>query len=383
MISGTHNKVPFGQLAVIAMKNCRELGNNVDYHLKSERTICLENGIIDESGFIDSYLVPINEVRFSNGEGKVSLKDTARGKDIYIISDVGNYSCTYDLFGITNHMGPDEHFQDIKRVLSAIGGKARRITVIMPLLYASRQHKRKGRESMDCAMALQELERMGVDNIITFDAHDPTVQNAIPLINFESLYPTYEIIKTLAATEKDLIINKSSLMVISPDTGAMDRAIFYKSILGVDVGLFYKRRDYSKVVNGKNPIIQHEYLGNDIEGKDVLIVDDMIASGESILDIAKELKNRGAHNIYVAVTFSFFTEGTGKFKELYESGLIKQVYSTNLTYIPVEAKRSEWFTEVDMSHFIADLINRLNYDETISPLFDDIENMRRIVADRR
>ncbi len=266
-----------GELGLIVLESCKELGEKINEHIKIKRET-------DES-----FLLPSQEIRFSNGEGKVKLSETVRGKDIYILCDVGNHSCTYNMFGIVNHKGPDEHFQDIKRTVSAIRGKAKRITVIMPLLYASRQHKRKGRESLDCALALQELERLGVQEILTFDAHDPNVQNAIPLLSFENLYPTYDILKTIITDEKDIEINKDNMLVISPDTGAMDRAIYYSSVLGVDVGLFYKRRDHSKIVNGKNPIVKHEYMGRPVDNQDVLIVDDMIASGESVLDIAREL----------------------------------------------------------------------------------------------
>ena len=274
------------------------------------------------------------------------------------------------MFGFTNHKGPDEHFQDIKRTVSAIRGKATRITVIMPLLYESRQHRRKGRESLDCALALQELERLGVDEILTFDVHDPNVQNAIPLLSFENLYPTYDIVKSLITNEESLERNKEKLLVISPDTGAMDRAIYYSSVLGVDVGLFYKRRDHSTVVNGKNPIVQHEYMGRDVEGKDVLIVDDMIASGESVLDIALELKKRNVRNVYVATTFAFFTEGLEKFNQYHKDGIITRVYSTNLTYIPEALKAAPWFREVDMSEFLARIINKLNYGKSIASYMD-------------
>ncbi len=283
------------------------------------------------------------------------------------------------MFGFKNHKSPDDHFQDIKRVLSAIGGKARRITVIMPLIYAGRQHRRKVRESLDCAIALQELERLGVGDIITFDVHDPNVQNAVPLISFDNLYPTYEILKTFIKEEKDLLIDKTKMLVISPDTGAMDRAIYYSSVLGLDIGLFYKRRDHSKVVSGKNPIVQHEYIGRSIEGQNILIVDDMISSGESIFDIVTELKKHKAEKIYVSTTFSLFTEGIDKFNEFYEKGLINKVYSTNLTYIPQNVKDSKWFKEVDISQFIANIIDNLNYDKSISPLLDATKNVKDLL----
>jgi ribose-phosphate pyrophosphokinase len=347
-----------GELGIIALESCRELGEKINYHIRAKR---------DEE---KSYLIKTEDIRFSNGEGKVKLEESIRGKDVYILCDVGNYSIEYKMFGFMNHMGPDEHFQDIKRTISAIRGKAERITVVMPLLYASRQHRRKGRESLDCAMALQELERLGVHEIITFDAHDPNVQNAITLTSFENLYPTYDMVKSFITNEKDLKIDKNKMIVISPDTGAMDRAIYYSSVLGVDVGLFYKRRDHSRVVNGKNPIVKHEYVGRDVSECDVLIVDDMIASGESVFDIALELKKRNVKNVYVAATFAFFTEGTEKFEKFYNEGIIKRVYSTNLTYIPQYVKEAEWFSEVDMSFLIARVLNKLNYNKSISSYLD-------------
>lgn len=356
-------------LGIIALKSCRELGKAVDKYIQSKRSSK------------ESFLIPLNEIRFSNGEGKVKIPETVRGKDIYILCDIGNYSCTYRMFGFTNHMGPDEHFQDIKRTVSAIRGKASSITVIMPLLYESRQHRRKGRESLDCALALQELERLGVNEILTFDVHDPNVQNAIPLLSFENLYPTYDIVKSLISNENSLELNKEKLLVISPDTGAMDRAIYYSSVLGVDVGLFYKRRDHSLIINGKNPIVEHEYMGRDVEGKDVLIVDDMIASGESVLDIAKELKERNARNVYVAITFAFFTEGLEKFNKYYDEGIITKVYSTNLTYIPKELKNSKWFKVVDMSEFLSRIINKLNYGKSIALYMDATQIIRELLQD--
>ena len=354
-------------LGIIALESCIELGNAV-------------NKAIQEIRDTDkSFLIPCNEIRFSNGEGKVKLSETVRGKDIYILCDVGNYSCQYKMFGFTHHKGPDEHFQDIKRTVSAIRGKATRITVIMPLLYQSRQHRRKGRESLDCALALQELERLGVDEIITFDVHDPNVQNAIPLTSFENMYPTYDIVKCLVKNEEDLELNREKLLVISPDTGAMDRAIYYSSVLGVDVGLFYKRRDHSRVVNGKNPIVQHEYMGRDVAGKDVLIVDDMIASGESVIDIATELKKRNAKNVYVATTFAFFTEGLEKFNRYHEEEIISRVYSTNLTYIPEELRNTNWFKGVDMSELLSKIINKLNYGKSIASYLDSTRVIRDLL----
>lgn len=366
--------ITIDELGIIAMQSCRELGSKAEAFIRQIRA---EQNLPNQN---QSYLVPIEEIRFSNGEGKVKLLETVRGKDVYILCDVGNYSCTYSMYGFTNHMGPDEHFQDLKRVLSAIGGKARRTTVIMPLLYASRQHKRKGRESMDCAMALQELAEMGVVEIITFDTHDTSVQNAIPLVSFENLYPTYEIVKSMLENEKNLPFDKSKMIIVSPDTGAMDRAIFYSSVLGLDIGLFYKRRDHTKLVKGKNPIIQHEYIGRDIEGQNVLIVDDMIASGESIFDILREVKKRKARKVYIAVTFALFTEGTDKFNAYYNEGLFNKVYSTNLTYIPKEVRGKEWFVEVDMSHLIGEVINSLNYDRSIGDMVDATNKIKRMMA---
>ncbi|AWK51487.1 phosphoribosylpyrophosphate synthetase [Clostridium beijerinckii] len=346
------------ELGIIALESCTEIGNAIDRYIQKIRN---SN---------ESFLIPLNEIRFSNGEGKVKISDSVRGKDIYILCDVGNYSCTYKMFGMEHHKAPDEHFQDIKRTVSAIKGKAERLTVIMPLLYESRQHRRKGRESLDCAIALQELERLGVDEIITFDVHDPNIQNAVPLLSFENFYPTYDIVKSIISKEETFEHNKEKLLVISPDTGAMDRAIYYSSVLGVDVGLFYKRRDHSTIVNGKNPIVQHEYVGRNVDGKDVLIVDDMIASGESVLDIARELKSRNARNVYVASTFAFFTEGLEKFNKAHEEGLITRIYSTNLTYIPQNLNDAPWFNSVDMSEFSARIINRLNHDDSIAKYMD-------------
>lgn len=355
------------ELGIIALESCVELGNAIDKYIQNSRN-CTE-----------SFLIPLDEIRFSNGEGKVKISESVRGRDIYILCDVGNYSCTYKMFGIANHKGPDEHFQDIKRTVAAIRGKAARITVIMPLLYESRQHRRKGRESLDCALALQELERLGVDEIITFDVHDPNVQNAIPLLSFENIYPTYDMVKSIISNEKSLELDKEKLLVISPDTGAMDRAIYYSSVLGVDVGLFYKRRDHSTIVNGKNPIVQHEYVGRNVSGKDVLIVDDMIASGESVLDIAKELKTRNARNVYVAATFAFFTEGFEKFDKAYEDNLITRIYSTNLTYIPQELYDKKWFDGVDMSELSARIINRLNHGKSIAKYMDATRVIRSLL----
>ena len=361
-----------GGLGIIALDSFRVVGEKINEHLKYERAK-------RNQPYPSTYLVPAKEVRFSNGEGKIKLMESVRGKDIYVLCDVGNYSCTYSLRGYENHMGPDEHFQDIKRALSAIGGKAKRVTVIMPLLYASRQDKRRGRESLDCAIALQDLEHLGVKDIITFDAHNPNVQNAVPLASFENLYATYDIVKTFFEDEPALLRDKNDLLIISPDSGGMERAIYYASVLDNDVGMFYKRRDFSTIVHGRNPIVQHDYLGRDVTGRNIIIIDDMIASGESILDIAGELKKRGAAKIFVATTFALFTEGAAKFNEYYEKGLIDRVYSTNLSYIPEEFLAYPWLRQVDMSRYIAQIIEHLNHSKSIEPLIDSTEKLRQTI----
>lgn len=364
-----------GNLSIVALRSAAKLGAAVNSHLLSIRGKHDEN--FDSEGEpVASYLMKTTEVRFANGEGKVKLDESARGKDIYILADVSNYSITYSMFGQNVPMGPDEHFQDIKRVLSAMSGRARHVTVIMPKLYASLQHRKKARESLDCAMALQELEHLGVNEVITFDAHDPTIQNAIPQVSFLNIYPTLEIMKSFLSAEKWLLDDYENLVIISPDTGAMDRAVYYSGVLGLDVGVFYKRRDHSRIVNGKNPIVQHEYIGKDVTGRNMLIVDDMINSGDSILEIALELKNRGAKSIYAASTFAFFTEGTEKFRKYYEEGIINKVYSTNLNYLPDAVLSAEWFTLVDQSEYLAKFIDQLNFDHSASPLLDATKGIR-------
>lgn len=357
-----------GKMGLIVLQSCKQLGAEVDQFIRQLRN--------DDSG--ESYIIPIDEVRFNNGEGKVRINDSVRGRDIYILCDIGNYSCTYNLFGFENHMSPDDHFRDIKRVLSAIGGKASRITVLMPLLYSSRQHKRKGRESLDCAQALEELQNLGVDCILTFDAHDSTIYNAIPATSFENIYPTYSMLKRFIQNEGDDIF-RGNMTVISPDTDAMDRAIYYANALGLDVGMFYKRRDHSRIVNGKNPIVQHEYIGGPLEGKRVLIIDDMIASGESVIDVINEIQKQNVSDVYAAVSFAFFTAGLEKFDKLYEEGKLKKLYSTNLTYAPEELLKRPWFVQVDMSKFIAKILCTLNNDESISPLLDSAARIRRLL----
>lgn len=358
-----------GKLGLIVLSSCSKFGDMVEKRIKQLRG--------EENNDV-KYIIPIEEVRFSNGEGKIKILDSVRGKDLFILCDIGNYSCTYNMFGYENRMGPDEHFQDIKRALSAIGGKANRITLIMPLLYSSRQHKRKGRESLDCAVALEELENLGVDTIISFDVHDPTIHNAIPNTSFENIYPTYSVLKNFIKNEGDNIF-KENMTVISPDTGAMDRAVYYASVLGLDVGMFYKRRDRTKIIGGKNPIVQHEYIGGPLEGKRVLIVDDMIASGESVIDIINEISQKEVTDIYVAATFALFTEGVEKFDKAYEEGKLTKLYSTNLSYIPEEIKNRPWFVETDLSKFTAKITNTLSRDESISPLLDCTSRIRKLL----
>lgn len=355
-------------LVILSLENYYERAEAIDKcinEIRGEKNIC--------------HLVKGHSIKFSNGEGKVKLEDSVRGKDVYIISDVSNYSITYKMYGFINHMSPDEHFQDIIRLISAMAGKASKITLIMPLLYSSRQHRRQGRESMDCAMALRHLEELGVDSIITFDAHDPNIQNVTPYSSFDTIFPIYPVLKQFV---KDNVkeITKDNMVVISPDNGAMGRAITYASILKLDVGMFYKRRDYTQIVNGKNPIIAHEYNGPSVEGKDVLIVDDMIASGESLIDVIKELKARGAKDVFSVCTFAFFTEGLDKFDALYKEGLIKAVYCTNANYMPKEALEKEWLHAVKLDKFIALIINTLHNNESLSPLISSNLKIKELLA---
>ncbi|MCH4190922.1 MAG: ribose-phosphate pyrophosphokinase [Butyrivibrio sp.] len=375
--------IPVGSLGIIPLKGCRSLGEKVDYYLvkwRAER----ENehkGSLAFTGYErPSYLLEADVPRFGSGEAKGVIKESVRGDDLYLMVDVANYSLTYSLFGKQNHMSPDDHYQDLKRIIAAVGGKARRITVIMPFLYESRQHKRSGRESLDCAIALQELVNMGVDNIITFDAHDPRVQNAIPLHGFETVRTTYQFIKALLRNVNDLQIDSDHMMVISPDEGGMSRAIYLASVLGLDVGMFYKRRDYTQVVDGRNPILSHEFLGSSVEGKSVIIVDDMISSGESMLDVAAALKERKAARIYVFSTFGLFTGGLEKFDEAYKDGIIDRILTTNLIYQTPELLSREWYISCDMSKYIAYLIDTLNHDASISDLLNPVERIQSIVT---
>lgn len=374
--------IPVGSLGIVAMESCASLGKKVNGYIVSWRNKRdnEHTSTIAFSGYQrDSYLVDASCPRFGSGEAKGIIRDSVRGDDLYIMVDVCNYNLTYTVCGHKNHMSPDDHYQDLKRIIAAVGGKARRITVIMPFLYESRQHKRSSRESLDCALALQELTTMGVDSIITFDAHDPRVQNAIPLKSFETIMPTYQFIKALLKNVPDIEMNADRMMVISPDEGAMGRAVYFANVLGVDVGMFYKRRDYSTIVDGRNPIVAHEYLGRNLSGKDVIIVDDMISSGDSMIDVAKELKKRHAGRIFVASTFGLFTDGLEKFDEAHESGLIDRVLTTNLVYQTEELLARPYYIDVDMSKYIALLIDTLNHDSSISDLLSPTGRIQAIL----
>ena len=374
--------IPVGSLGIISLDGCRNLAQKVDSYLvkwrferESEHT-----GSLAFSGYQrDSYLLKARVPRFGSGEGKGEILESVRGADLYILVDVLNYSETYSLCGHENHMSPDDHYQDLKRIIAAVGGKARRITVIMPFLYESRQDRRTSRESLDCAIALQELVRMGVDNIITFDAHEPRVQNAIPLSGFETVQTPYQFIKGLLKHVKGLKIDADHMMVISPDEGGMRRAIYIANVLGLDMGMFYKRRDYRRIVNGRNPIISHEFLGSDVAGKDMIIIDDMISSGDSVLEVAAELKKRNAGNIFVFATFGLFTGGLSRFDEAYEKGLISRVLTTNLIYQTPELLKKEWYISCDLSKYIAYIIDTLNHDSSISDLLNPNERIQSIV----
>lgn len=364
-----------GKLGIIGMKGCEDLVEKVDRYLMD---FCEGSG-----AELHSFVIPVNCPRFGTGEAKAVVLHSVRTYDIYIICDPFNYGVTYKMYGVEHSMSPDDHFQDLKRVISALGGKAKRITVIMPMMYEGRQHRRVARESLDSAMMLQELAAMGVDNFITFDAHDSRVQNAIPLNGFENVRPTYQMIKACLKYKSEIILNSENTLIVSPDEGAMGRCMYYSSVLGMDLGMFYKRRDYSKVINGKNPIVAHEFLGKDITDKNVIVVDDMIASGESMLDVARELKKRKAKSVIVFSSFGLFTEGVSKFNQAYEEGLIDAVFTTNTVYRRPELKDCEWYHEVDMSKFIALIIREINGDKSISELLTPMERINRILQKYR
>lgn len=374
--------IPTGPLGIVALKGCADFGAKVEQYIvnwRNQRDGEHISDIVYNGYQKDSYMVDARCPRFGSGEAKCAIFNTVRGLDLYILVDISNYSITYNMNGYENHMSPDDHFQDLKRVIQACAGKAHRITVIMPFLYEGRQHKRAMRESLDCAVALQELIQMGVHSIITFDAHDPRVQNAIPLNNFDTIMPTYQFIKGLLKNVPDIKMNADNLMVISPDIGGMGRAVYFAGVLGVDVGMFYKRRDYSTVVDGKNPIVAHEYLGRKLDGKDVVIVDDMISSGQSMIEAAKELKKRNAGRIFVACTFGLFTNGLKVFDEAYETGLIHKVITTNLVYQTPELLSRPYYISADMSKYVALIIDKLNHDSSISGLLSPTDRIKGIL----
>ena len=381
-IDTLRNALPIAPIKIATLEGCKDFATKVNEHLVEYRhtnpTQDLQN--IHYRGYSeDSYMVDSICPRFGTGEGKGMINASVRGSDLYIFADVTNYSLTYKLFGQENHMSPDNHFQDLKRIISATDGKAKRLNVIMPFLYEGRQHKRSGRESLDCALALQELADLGVSNIITFDAHDPRVQNAIPLIGFDTFMPTYQFLKAIIDTTPDFRIDSDHLMIISPDEGAMGRAVYFSTILGVDMGMFYKRRDYSVIVNGKNPIVAHEFLGSSVEGKDVVIVDDMISSGESMLDVAKQLKDRKARRVFVCTTFGLFTDGFEKFDEFYEKEYIYKVITTNLNYRDPELLTKPYYVEADMTKFTASIMDSLNHDISIEPIISPTGKIQKLL----
>ncbi|MEE1087194.1 MAG: ribose-phosphate pyrophosphokinase [Schaedlerella sp.] len=374
--------LPVAPLKIISMESCKDLGQKVNDYIVDFRKDTVSE--VTESPLYvnyksNNYLTDYSCPRFGSGEGKGILKETVRGTDLFIMTDICNFSLSYTVSGRLHYMSPDDHYQDLKRLIAAAAGKAHRINVVMPFLYEGRQHKRSKRESLDCALALQELVDMGVENIITFDAHDPRISNAIPLSGFDSFNPPYQFMKALLREVPDLIVDKDHLMVISPDEGAMSRAVYLSGILGVDMGMFYKRRDYSVIVNGKNPIVAHEFLGDDIHGKDLIIVDDMISSGGSMLDVAKQMKDRGAKRVFVCTTFGLFTDGLDAFDEYYEKGYISKVVTTNLTYLSDHLKEKPYFIEADMSKYLAMIIDSVNHDLSISDVIDPTARLRKLL----
>lgn len=380
------DSIPVGALGIIALDGCQEMGNRVNDYLvkwRKEDGEIFANEAVFRGYQKENYLVNAKVPRFGSGEAKGIINESIRGKDLYLMVDVCNYSLTYSLNGHTNRMSPDDHFQNLKRIIAAVGGKARRINVIMPFLYESRQHKRSSRESLDCALALQELVNMGVDNIITFDAHDPRVQNAIPLSGFETVRPAYQFVKGLLKNVPDLKIDSQHMMAISPDEGATGRAIYLANVLGLDMGMFYKRRDYTRIVDGRNPIVAHEFLGSSVEGKDVIILDDMISSGDSIIDVAKQLKARKANRIFAAATFGLFTNGLEKFDKAYEEGIITNILTTNLIYQTPELLERPYYINCDMSKYMALIIDTLNYDGSLSNILSPNERIQNVLKKYR
>lgn len=366
-----NNQTNVAPLGIIAMNGTEELSKEINDYLVD----WYKQGGIDT----DSFLIETDCPRFSSGDGKALIKSTVRGDDLFIICDVGNYNVKYNMFGNQNSMSPDDHYQDLKRIIQAAGGKAHRINIIMPILYGGRQHRRNYRESLDCAVALQELQAMGVANIITFDAHDPRVQNAVPLMGFDNVIPTYQVLKKMFHDIPDINVDKDHFMIVSPDEGAINRNMYYASVLGIDLGMFYKRRDYSVVVNGRNPIVAHEYLGNSVEGKDIFVADDIISSGESMLEVAAELKKRNARKIYAYATYPLFTNGLQVFDEAYKNGIIDGVFGTNLTYRTPELLQREWYHDVDCAKYIAYFIASLNHDLSISAIIDSHEKIKTLL----
>lgn len=381
-VAKLENAIPAAPLKLIVLESAQQLGDSINHHLVQFRKEVknVAKGDPAFQGYVSkNYILDSKCFRFGSGEGKACIAESVRGADLYILVDVCNHSITYKMNGFINHKSPDDHFQDLKRIISAVDGKAHRINVIMPFLYEGRQHKRNGRESLDCAYAIEELANMGIDNIITIDAHDPKVQNASPLTGFDNFTPPYQFIRALLKTEKDLIVDSDNLIIISPDEGALDRAVYFANVLGVNTGMFYKRRDYSTIVNGKNPIVAHEFLGDNIDGKDVIIIDDMISSGGSMIDTAKQLKAMNARKIYICCTFGLFTEGMDKFDEAFEKGYFDKIVTTNLTYRIPELLTRPYYVEADMSKFLASIIDFMNHDVSMSHVYTPTEKIREIL----
>lgn len=378
------NSIPVAPLGIIALESAQSLADNVNKHLVQFRKT-INNKAKNDPAFTgyesDSFLLEAKCYRFGTGEAKAEIKESVRGKDLFLIVDVCNHSLQYKMNGFYNCMSPDDHFQDLKRIIQAIDGKAHRINVIMPFLYESRQHKRNGRESLDCAYAIEELAKMGVSNLITFDAHDPKVQNAQPLTGFDNFTPPYQFIRALLQTETDLLIDKDNMLVISPDEGALDRAVYFANVLGVNTGMFYKRRDYTTIINGKNPIIAHEFLGDKVDGKDVIIIDDMISSGGSMIDTAKQLKQMNARRVYICCSFGLFTDGMDKFDEAFEKGYFEKIVTTNLTYRIPELLKRPYYVEADMSKFLASIIDFMNHDVSMAGVYTPTEKIHAILQE--
>ena len=375
--------MPVAPLKIIALSSAAKMGEQINKHIVDYRKTIKNDRVKQDpafQGYIEKdYLLHVDTPRFGSGEAKAVFHESVRGKDLFILVDVCNHSITYEMNGYTNHMSPDDHYQDLKRVIAACNGKAHRINVIMPFLYEGRQHKRNGRESLDCAYALTELKNMGINNFVTFDAHDPRVQNATPLNGFDNFLPPYQFVKALLNAENDLLVDKEHLLVISPDEGALDRAIYFASVLGVDTGMFYKSRDYSTIVNGKNPIVAHEFLGDNIDGKDIIIIDDMISSGGSMIDTAKQLKGMNARRVFICTTFGLFTEGLSEFDKAYEKGYFDKVITTNLTYLPPELYTKPYFVEADMSKLIASIIDFMNHDASLANVMATTDKIHSVL----